>query len=362
MVNKGRLDKIKVYTAGKPIEELKRERNLKNIYKLASNEIPFSPNYIKEAILKELKNINRYPESNCFYLRKCLSEKLGVREEQLVFGNGSDELIILAIRALTFPKSNVIVGFPTFLIYEIQAKVSGIKVKRIPLINYRYNLEAMAKAVDRNTKIIFIANPDNPHGTYVNHKEVENFLDSIPKEVVVFFDEAYFEFVSQKDFPNSLSIIKKRPNTIVTRTFSKAYGLAGLRIGYAISSGEIASLLEKVREPFNVNRFAQVSAIEALKNKGFLSKVLENNTKEKDFLYREFKSIGISFIESVTNFILIDFKQDTKLLNEYLLERGVIVRELDSWGLKNFFRVTIGTHEENLALVRYLKEYLKMRR
>ncbi|MCM8773288.1 MAG: histidinol-phosphate transaminase [Candidatus Omnitrophica bacterium] len=362
MVNKGRLNRIKVYTAGKPIEELKRERNLKNIYKLASNEIPFPPNYIKEAILKELKNINRYPESNCFYLRKCLSEKLEVREEQLVFGNGSDELIVLAIRALTSYKSNVIVGFPTFLIYEIQAKVSGIKVKRVPLINYRYDLEAMAKAVDRNTKIIFIANPDNPHGTYVNHKEVENFLDSIPNEVVVFFDEAYFEFVSPKDFPNSLSIIKKRPNTIVTRTFSKAYGLAGLRIGYAISSGGIASLLEKVREPFNVNRFAQVSAVEALKNKEFLNKVLENNAKEKDFLYREFKRMGISYIESVTNFILIDFKQDTKSLNEYLLERGVIVRELDSWGLKNFFRVTVGRHKENLALVRYLKEYLKMRR
>jgi len=343
---------------GKPIEELKRTLHLKDVCKLASNEIPFYPYYIKSAVIRELKNINRYPLGDCFYLRQVLAKKLKVKEEQLVFGNGSDELIVMALRAFASGYDEIIVGFPTFLIYEMQAKVSSLNVKRVPLRDYRYDLDSIVKAITKKTRIIFIANPDNPHGTYLTHRELEIFFKKIPKNIIVFFDEAYFEFAPKKDFPKSLCFLKKRGNIVITRSFSKAYGLAGLRIGYGITSIEIADVLNKVREPFNVNRVAQVAAVEALKNKNFLKKVLVHTRKEKLFLYRELKRLGILYVESATNFILVNFKRNIKDLYKHLLKRGMIIRDMSSWGLKNFFRVTVGLHNENEAFIKYLKDYL----
>ena len=354
------LKKIKGYIPGKPIEEVKREFRLKDVYKLASNEIPFTPFYIKEAVKRELKNINRYPDGGCFYLRKKLARRLKVKENQLVFGNGSDEIVVLALRSFIREKNDeVIVGFPTFLIYELQAKIQNARILRIPFKNYRYDLKAIAEAITKNTKIIFIANPDNPCGTYLSHKEIEEFLEKVPSEVIVFFDEAYYEFVEKKDFPKSLSFLKKRKNLIITRTFSKAYGLAGLRIGYAITSSSIADILNKVREPFNVNRIAQVAALAALENEEFLKKVRQYMKKEKEYLYQELKKLNLEFIESVTNFILVNFKKDVNKLNQYLLKKGIIIRPLNSWGLKNFFRVTIGLHKENVKFIKELKNYLR---
>ncbi len=351
--------KLKVYKPGKPIEELRRSLKLDKVYKLASNENPFSPLYIKKAVLKELANINRYPEADCFYLRKILAHKLKVNGEQLVFGNGSDEIIVMTLRGFCKYDTTVIVGYPTFLIYEIQAKVSRLKTKRVLFKNYRYDLDGIARSIDKKTGIIFIANPDNPHGTYLSHKEIENFLSKIPPHILIFFDEAYFEFARKKDFPQSIKFLKERGNIIITRTFSKAYGLAGLRIGYAITTSSIAQILNKVREPFNVNRFAQVAAIAALKNRSFLEKTVNHIDKEKKFLYRCLKELNIEYIESATNFILINFKKDTQALYRYLLNKGIIIREMGGWGLSNFFRVTIGTHKENIAFIRYLKHYLK---
>ncbi|MCK4810387.1 MAG: histidinol-phosphate transaminase [Candidatus Omnitrophica bacterium] len=354
------LKNINIYKPGKPIEELQREFNIKEIYKLASNEIPFPPLYLGKVVLEELKNVNRYPEANCFYLRKALAKKLRVKEAELIFGNGSDELIILALRGFISKGDEVLVGFPTFLIYEIQSQVEGAKIKRVPFSNYRYDLKAMARAVTKKTKIVFIANPDNPHGTYLSHREVANFLEKIPRDILLFFDEAYYEFADKKDFPQTLSFLRKRGNIIISRTFSKAYGLAGLRIGYGITTPEIGQVLNKVREPFNVNRFAQKCAYSALFNEAFLRKVKVHIKKEKGYLYKEFKKIDLEFIESVTNSVLVNFKEDVTPLYDYLLRKGVIIRSLNPWGLKNFFRLTVGLHKENRKFIHYLRKYLEV--
>lgn len=357
MLFKKGLNKIKPYQPGKPIEEVKRVLGLREIYKLASNEIPFIPEYIKKAVINEINNINRYPESSCFYLRKQLASNLEVKESQIVFGNGSDELITLILRATIENKDEVIVGYPTFLIYELQAAVQGAKIIRVPFKDLRYDLASIAKKVTKRTKIIFIANPDNPTGTYVNQKEIETFLKGIPKNILVYFDEAYFEF-SPSDFPQTIDLLRKRGNIIVSRTFSKIYGLAGLRIGYAVTTEKIASILNKIREPFNINRFAQVAALEAIKNNNFLRNVRSSILEEKDYLYKELSRMNVSFKRSATNFILIDFKNDTKALNNYLLKSGIIIRPLDGWGLKNYFRVTVGLKKENRKFIACFREYL----
>ena len=358
MIFRKELSKIKAYTPGKPIEEVKRQFRLDEVCKLASNEIPFPPFYIGKAIQKELRNINRYPEGGSFYLRRALAKKLKVEEGQIIFGNGSDEIIVLALRALISKGDEVVVSYPTFLIYEIQAKIEGAKVVKVPLVNLRYSLDEIAKKITKKTKIIFIANPDNPTGTYLKHKEIKDFLTKISKNVLVFFDEAYFEF-APGDFPQTLKFLKNRGNIIVTRTFSKAYGLAGLRIGYGITTKELAEVLNKIREPFNINRFAQVAALAALKNREFLNKVVAHLKKEKNYLYKELKKCNLSFLESVTNFILVDFKKDAKSLCEHLLKQGIIIRGLNDWGLANFFRVTVGLSGENKKFIRCLKTYLR---
>ncbi|MDD4954553.1 MAG: histidinol-phosphate transaminase [Candidatus Omnitrophica bacterium] len=357
MIFKKGLDKITPYEPGKPIEEVKRALGLKEVYKLASNEIPFTPDYIRKAVSKEVKNINRYPEGSSFYLRKNLALKLKVKESQLVFGNGSDELITLILRATIEDNDEVIIGYPTFLVYEIQAAVCGAKIIKVPLYNLRYDLRSMAKRVTGKTKIIFIANPDNPTGTYVNQEEVRSFLKSIPKSVLVVFDEAYFEF-APSDFPKTFDFLKKRGNIVITRTFSKVYGLAGLRIGYAVTTEKIAGVLNKIREPFNINRFAQVAALAAVKNDKFMKATRTYVLREKGYLYRELKRLNVTFGKSATNFVLIDFKKDTGRLNNYLLKKGIIVRPLTGWGLKNYFRVTAGFHKENVKFIKCLASYL----
>ncbi len=358
MIIKKRLVELKPYKPGKPIEELRRELKVDTIYKLASNENPFPPLYIKKAVIDELANINRYPEGGCFYLRRILSDKLRVKENQIIFGNGSDEIITMAIRAFAHRRGNIVISFPTFLVYEIQAKVSGLNVRKVPLKNYCCDLDAIARRIDKNTDIIFIANPDNPHGTYIVHDKIVKFLSRIPNNVLVFMDEAYYEFAPKKYFPRGIALIKKRGNIIVTRTFSKAYGLAGLRIGYGITTPLISEILNKVREPFNVNRFAQAAAVAALKDSNFMEKSISYINKEKEFFYRTFDNMGIEYVKSATNFILVNFKQDTEKLYHYLLKKGVIIRDPTRWGLDGFFRVTVGLHKENIFFIKSFKEYL----
>ncbi|MFA7677405.1 MAG: histidinol-phosphate transaminase [Candidatus Omnitrophota bacterium] len=351
------LDKIAAYKPGRPIEEVKRLFGLKDVYKLASNEIASFPDYARKALIGELKNINRYPQGDCFYLRETLAGKLKVDKERLIFGNGSDEVIALALRALVNKGDEVIVAYPTFLVYEIQAKIHSARVIRVPLKGLRYDLEGILSKINKKTKIIFIANPDNPTGTYLNQKEIGSFLKKVPANVLVYLDEAYFEF-APSDFPKSIDFLNKRKNLIISRTFSKIYGLAGLRIGYGITSKELAGVLNRIRDPFNVNRFAQVAAIAALKNNSFIKKVLSDTAKEKKYLYTELNKAGLDFIKSATNFVLVKFVGNTEKLAKYLLRQGVIIRELKGWGLNDFFRVTLGTHKENRRFIEALKAFL----
>lgn len=356
MLPKKSLIKAGAYKPGKPIEELKRQKRLASVYKLASNEIPFAPAYAYKAVSKELRNLNRYPESSCYYLRQALAEKLRVSPDGLVFGNGSDEIITLVLKAFIEKGDEVIVSFPSFLIYQIQAEIFQAKVVRVPLKNYSYSLPGIVEKITPKTKIIFIANPDNPTGSYLTHQKMKDFFKKIPKNIIVFLDEAYYEF-APPDFAQSIKLLRQRKNTVVTRTFSKAYGLAGLRIGYGVTSREIALALNKAREPFNVNRLAQAAALSALKNSKFAKEAAEFVAGQKKYFYQNFEKLGIRYLRSATNFILVDFRKKTGGLYKYLLNRGVIIRELSGWGLDSFFRVTVGTKTQNRKFIKLLKDF-----
>lgn len=353
--------RVKPYTPGNRLRK-SREMGLDDVIKLASNEncLGPSPKAI-DAIKKHLKDINRYPDASCFYLKRKMSKFLGVKEENLIFGNGSDEVISLAIRTFVNDGDAVIIAKPTFLIYEIASQIHNGKIRFVPLTkDLKYDLRAMGEAVTKDTKMIFIANPDNPTGTYVTKKELEDFFKGLPGKLVVYLDEAYFEFAdhSFKDYPNGLEYLG-RPGVIVGRSFSKAYGLAGLRIGYGISDPEIISYMERVREPFNVNILAQVAALASIDDKAFLKRGLVHVAKEKEFLYKALRRMGVGYVESATNFILADIKNDCGLVFRALLEKGVIVRDMKAWGLDSFIRVTVGTRSENERFVRAIREVLK---
>ena len=349
---------VKPYQPGKPIEEVKRELGLSDVIKMASNENPLGPSpKAVEAIKKYLGNINMYPEGGCFYLRQAIAKRLRVKPEQLIFGNGSDELIELVLKAFVGEGDEVVVANPTFLMYEVASSVHGAKIKVVPTRYFKYDLKAMKDAVSKNTKVVFIANPDNPNGTYVARYELEDFLKDIPEDTIVFLDEAYCDFVEERDYPNGLEYLGKN-NLIVTRTFSKAYGLAGLRVGYGVSNPEIIKYMETVRDPFNVNSLAQIGAIGALKDKDFLAKAKKVVREGKKFIYSELKAMGIRYVPSVTNFILIELGPKSGEVAEKLLKKGVIIRNMKAWGLGNFIRVTIGKKPENKRFIKELKKII----
>ncbi len=358
---KSHLAAVQNYVPGKPLEELEREYGIKNAVKMASNENSLGPSpKAVAAMKKKLTSVHRYPDGGCFFLRKKLSKFLGVEHEQLVFGNGSDELLVLAARSFVGPADEVIIANPTFLIYSIATQVENGTLIKVPMKNFRYDLEAMRQKINWKTKLIFIANPDNPVGTYINEKELVNFLKAVPKQVVVVLDEAYFEFAAvKKDYPDSLKLLPAFENLIITRTFSKAYGLSGLRVGYGVMHPNMAMTLAKVREPFNVNLLAQEAAVAALDDKAHLKKTVSMTNQGREFLTKELKKLGATCVDTVTNFILADVKTDAAVVYEKLLKRGVIVRSMAGWGMKTFIRVTIGKPEENKRFIKALKESLK---
>jgi histidinol-phosphate aminotransferase len=352
-----RVFKITPYQPGKPIEEVKREYNLKQVIKLASNENPFPPSdRVLSAMQDSLKNINRYPDGDCFYLKKKLAKKLGVDTKELVLGNGSDEILDMIAKAFLSPRENeIITADVTFAEYKITGQISGVKVKEVPLRNFKYDLKAIKAAITKKTKAIFIANPNNPTGTYIKRVEFEDFLVSIPENVIVVYDEAYQEFVDKEDFPCGLKYYKEK-NFITLKTFSKIYGLAGLRVGYAVTSEEFAEAMNRVRQPFNVNSIAQAAALAALDDKGYVKRTREAVWSGKKFLERELDKLNIEYVPSVTNFILVNVKKD---IFEPMLKLGVIVRPMDMYGLGNIIRVTVGTQEENIKFINTLKRALK---
>lgn len=349
------------YEPGKPIEELKRELGIKSVIKLASNENPvgLSPKALS-AILKAAKNVNRYPDGNSFYLREKLSKFLGVGKNEIIFGNGSNEIIEFVVRAYLDAGEEVVISEPTFLIYKIVVAIQGGKSVIVPLKNFTYDLPAMKKAMTPNTKIVFISNPNNPTGTSVGRKEFEEFLKGLPRNVIVIVDEAYNEFVERKDFPKALDYINKA-NVIVLRTFSKAHGLSGLRIGYGVAKPELIEYMEKVRQPFNINLLAQVAALASLEDIKFIDGIRRLVLKEKHSIYNSLDKMGIDYVKSDTNFILINVKRNSREVFNEMLKQGVIVRDMAAYDLKNYIRVTVGKKTENERFIKILKKIVDSR-
>jgi len=346
---------IKPYEPGKPIEEVRRELGLTRLIKLASNENPLGPSPAAvRAAEKALGNLNRYPDGNCFYLKRALAGRLRVKQSNIVLGNGSNEIIELLVRAFLNKGEQILTSRPSFLIYDLAGKAEGAKMVSIPLKNFKYDLEAMKKRVNKRTKLIFIGNPNNPTGTYVNSKEVKRFLEKLPCNSIVVFDEAYYDFVTESDFPRLLRKLNR--NVVILRTFSKAYGLSGLRIGFGIAREGIIKCLNTVRQPFNVNSLAQVAALAALNDEKHLKQTLEIIREGKEYLYKEFGRMGLNYVESATNFILLNIESDGNLLFRKLLKKGVIIRDMRVYGLHNFIRVTVGLMSENRRFIKTLKE------
>jgi histidinol-phosphate aminotransferase len=351
--------KIAPYEAGKPIEETKRQLALKEVIKLASNENPLGASgKALKAISRGLKNLNRYPDSSGFYLKRKLARHLNLEPSNLVLGNGSDELIDILIKTFVEEDEFIVTSDATFLEYKIIAAVNGRSVTTVPLKYFKFDLDAIKRRIDKKTKIIFIANPNNPTGTYVTRQEVDEFIRELPQDVLLVLDEAYDTFIDVNDFPNSLSYIRNK-NVAVLKTFSKAYGLAGLRIGYCVVRPELASYMEIARQPFNTNSLAQEAAIAALDDRQFLTKTRKVVLEGKGYLYDQLKKLGLAYVPSVANFIIIDVGRDGLGVFREMLKFGVIVRDMRQYGLKNYIRVTIGLPKENERFIRVLKKVLR---
>ncbi|MFA5779311.1 MAG: histidinol-phosphate transaminase [Elusimicrobiota bacterium] len=356
------------YIPGKPIDDVKREFNLKEVVKLASNENPSGPSSkAVSSIKKVLNKINIYPDGYCFELRKKIAAIYNVGENQIIFGNGTDEIIELIGKTFLNPEDEIIVSEHAFIRYKMAGDLMGCKVIEVPMKNYKHDLNAMTAAVTRKTKIIFIANPNNPTGTYNTKKEFENYFSKLltfsakggPADScggnfspLTFVDEAYAEYVAEKDYPLGLEYLKKGLNVMFSRTFSKIYGLAGLRIGYGVALPEIVSYVERIRPPFNVSSVAQAAAVSALDDKQHIQKSKKLVLQQKKYLYRELQKIGLEYVPSVANFILVNVKIDGRIIFEKLLKKGVIIRAMDEYMLKKFIRVTIGTPAENRKFIR----------
>lgn len=349
------LDRVKVYQPGKPVEELERELGIRHALKLASNENPYGPSpKAIAAARRALDKVHRYPDANSFYLKRALSAKFRISEDRIALGNGSDELIVMAIRAFVARDEEVLTATPTFLIYKIAAQVNGSKVVEVPMKDFRYDLSGMLKAVTPKTKMIFIANPDNPTGSYATRRELEAFLKKVPARCLVFLDEAYYEYAAKnKDYPNTLNWLD-RPNLIVSRTFSKAYGLCGFRVGYSFAHPDVTAGMNKVREPFNINGPAQAAAQAALGDTVFLNKVVSQTNSERRRLDAELRKRGFRTAPSATNFILFHAGSAAPALYDGLLRRGVIVRHMKSWGLPEYIRVTVGRPQDNRVFLKAL--------
>lgn len=346
------------YAPGKPIEEVEREYGIEGSVKLASNENPLgpSPRAVK-ALQERLPQLHLYPDGDCFYLKQGLAAKFGVSPERLIFGNGSNELIELAVRTFLQPGDEAVMAHQAFVIYRLVAQAAGGSCKIVPLKDFSHDLEAMARAITPKTRLLFLANPNNPTGTIYRKKEWERFLERVNPEVLLIVDEAYFEYVGDADYPDSLAYHRGRA-ILTLRTFSKIYGLAGLRIGYGIGAKEIIDLMHRVRQPFNVNAAAQWAALAALDDHEHVKRSLEINREGMSYLTKEIASLGLEQIPSQANFILIRVGNGQGVFDQ-LLRRGVIVRPMGGYDLPKYIRVTIGTMEENSRFINELRDIIK---
>jgi histidinol-phosphate aminotransferase len=351
---------IAPYQAGKPIAEVAREFGLNeaNIIKLASNENPFGvPESAKQAMAAAVAELGRYPDANGFDLKGALSKRYDVPADWITLGNGSNDILEIAAHALVERGQSIVYSQYSFAIYALAAQGVGAQHIVTPAKAYGHDLAAMLAAIRDDTRLVFIANPNNPTGTFIPAAEIEDFLAKVPSHVVVVLDEAYNEFLAPQDQFESAEWVKKYPNLLVSRTFSKAYGLAGLRVGFAIAQPALTDLLNRVRQPFNVNSLAQAAAIAALNDKDFLQKGAENNTAGYQQYVAAFDKLGLEYVPSFGNFVLVKVGDDAGAgarVNLSLLKQGVIVRPVGGYGLPEWLRVSIGLPEENEAFIEAL--------
>jgi histidinol-phosphate aminotransferase len=349
------------YRPGKTPEQLMQSLGLSELIKLSANENPLgaSPR-AKEAILNALETIHRYPDGACTILRDALSDFYGLPPDHFAFGNGSDELIHLFGVAYLEPGDGLMMGQPSFVRYEASAQLNRATLQAIPLTpDFRHDLEAMANAITERTKLVYIANPNNPTGTILSRAELERFLERAPDHVLVILDEAYFEYADHPDYPNGLDYVRAGRNVVVFRTFSKAYGLAGLRIGYAMGNPEFLDPIERVREPFNVNTLAQVAAAAALRDQAHVAHTRALNREGLNLFSAACERLGLRYVPSYANFLLIEIGERCAQVHQQLLERGILTRTGEVFGMPTYLRVNTGTPEQNARFVEALTDALR---
>ncbi len=355
---------IAPYQAGKPISEVAREFGLEEdaIVKLASNENPFGvPESAKAAMAKAAAELGRYPDANGFELKQALAKRYDVPMEWITLGNGSNDILEIAAHAFVEKGQAVVYSQYSFAVYALATQGIGARHIVVPASNYGHDLDAMLDAIDEDTRLVFIANPNNPTGTFVPGEQIEAFLKKVPANVVVVLDEAYNEFLNEQDQYESAAWVREYPNLLVSRTFSKAYGLAGLRVGFGLAQPALTDLMNRIRQPFNVNSLAQAAAIAALNDSEFLEKSARNNTAGYRQFVEAFEQMGLEYVPSHGNFVLVKMGKDLAAgarVNLALLKQGVIVRPVGNYGLPEWLRISIGLPQENAVLIAALQKAL----
>lgn len=358
------LEAISPYVAGKPIEETAREYGLDpaRIVKLASNENPLgmSPK-AKNAAMQALVNGTRYPDGAAQVVREAAAVFAGVSPDEVIVGNGSDEILGLIARTVLAPGDRCVYSQYSFSVYELSAQECAAQCVEVPAKDFHVDLDGLLAATDVNTRLIYITNPNNPTGLPLEPAALFNFLERVPEKCVVVLDEAYTDFMDEKLRTDSFAWVKKFPNLLVTRTFSKAYGLAGLRAGFGVANKELIEMMNRIRPPFNMNSAAQAAAVAALEDQAFLKTVVDSNTKERARLAAFFDELGLDQLPSQANFIMVRVGAKAAEINEAMLRRGVILRPLKSYGLPEYMRISVGSREENDIFMKAFREALSVK-
>ncbi len=355
------LQDIKPYKPGKPVEEVERELGLTGVFKLASNENPLGPSPLAvDAMQKNLNKMHDYPDGYCYYLREALSKKLGVGQDQLIFGNGSDEILYLLALAYVNPEDEAVMATPSFSQYEFAMHLAGGVPRQVGLVgeDFQYDLDAILDAVNEKTRLVFLCTPNNPTGTIIRKQELNRFLEKMPEKVLLVLDQAYLEYAKDPDHPTGIEYIEQNFPVISLRTFSKIYGLAGLRIGYGVAPADVVADLSRVRGPFSVNAMAQAAARAALEDRDHVQRSQELVEQSRRQLAEGFAEMGLKAVPDQANFCFVDTGVDSKEVFQALMQRGVIVRTGDIFGYPTYIRVTYGTEEQNKRFLEGLKDVL----
>ena len=356
-INPG-IESINPYEPGKSIEEVMEKYNLKEIVKLASNENSLGPSPKVLKVINNFKDIHLYPDGDGIRLKSKISEIESINSDQIILGNGSNEILEIISQTFLSPNTESIFSKHAFVVYKLASKVRGSKFHEVNACQWGHDLNGFLEKINDKTRIIFIANPNNPTGTYLSHKNTLEFLNKVPKKVLVVIDLAYFEYVTAADYIKTHEILDKFPNVIFTKSFSKIHGLSALRIGYGFGNETLIEIMNRVRQPFNVNSVAQKAAIESLSDQEYLKESINQNTKERLYLYKSLESMSVDYIPSQGNFICIDTKSSGKEVFESLMKKGVIVRPIDLYEMPTHIRVTIGNRTENNIFLEKFNEVL----